>query len=181
LILSAGFLYGLGAAIAFALADPGAAFLSRRMGALAATLLVAIAGLPLVALGTLVYNEPLATSVSSTVVGLLLGVGAAISYVGLYYAFAVGPLSVVGPITALFGTVTVLFAVLFLGERLTIAGSALCTGSGRARFGDHGHDAAPDQGRRLGADGDSGTNRRGNHRLRRSFCGCEVLAGDGGP
>ena len=121
MILSAGFLYGLGAAIAFALADPGAAFLSRRMGALAATLLVAIAGLPLVALGTLVYNEPLATSVSSTVVGLLLGVGAAISYVGLYYAFAVGPLSVVGPINALFGTVTVLFAVLFLGERLTIA------------------------------------------------------------
>src|SRR5437867_10937617 len=29
--------------------------------------------------------------------------------------------SVVGPITALFGTATVLFAVLFLGERLTIA------------------------------------------------------------
>ena len=121
MILSAGFLYGLGAAIAFALADPGAAFLSRRMGALAATLLVAIAGVPLVALGTLVYNEPLATSVSATLVALLLGVGAAVSYVGLYYAFAVGPLSVVGPITALFGTVTVLFAVLFLGERLTIA------------------------------------------------------------
>ena len=121
MILSAGFLYGLGAATAFALADPGAAFLSRRMGALAATLLVAIAGVPLVALGTLVYNEPLATSVSATLVALLLGVGAAVSYVGLYYAFAVGPLSVVGPITALFGTVTVLFAVLFLGERLTIA------------------------------------------------------------
>jgi len=121
LILSAGFLYGLGAAVAFALADPGAAFLSRRMGALAATLLVAIAGVPLVALGTLVYNEPLVTSVPATVVALLLGIGAAVSYVGLYYAFAVGPLSVVGPITALFGTVTVLFAVLFLGERLTIA------------------------------------------------------------
>jgi len=120
LILSAGFLYGLGAAVAFALADPGAAFLSRRMGALAATLLVAIAGVPLVALGTLVYNEPLVTSVPATVVALLLGIGAALSYVGLYYAFAVGPLSVVGPITALFGTVTVLFAVLFLGERLTI-------------------------------------------------------------
>ncbi len=121
MILSAGFLYGLGAAVAFALADPGAAFLSRRMGALAATLLVAIAGVPLVALGTLVYNEPLVTSVSATVVALLLGIGAAVSYVGLYYAFAVGPLSVVGPITALFGTVTVLFAVAFLGERLTIA------------------------------------------------------------
>jgi len=120
LILSAGFLYGLGAAVAFALADPGAAFLSRRMGALAATLLVAIAGVPLVALGTLVYNERLVTSVPATVVALLLGIGAAVSYVGLYYAFAVGPLSVVGPITALFGTVTVLFAVLFLGERLTI-------------------------------------------------------------
>ncbi len=120
MILSAGFLYGLGAAVAFALADPGAAFLSRRMGALAATLLVAIAGVPLVALGTLVYNEPLVTSVPATVVALLLGIGAAVSYVGLYYAFAVGPLSVVGPITALFGTVTVLFAVLFLGERLTI-------------------------------------------------------------
>lgn len=120
MILSAGFLYGLGAAVAFALADPGAAFLSRRMGALAATLLVAIAGVPLVALGTLVYNERLVTSVPATVVALLLGIGAAVSYVGLYYAFAVGPLSVVGPITALFGTVTVLFAVLFLGERLTI-------------------------------------------------------------
>jgi drug/metabolite transporter (DMT)-like permease len=93
------------------------------MGALAATLLVAIAGVPLVAVGTLVYNEPLVTSVSATLVALLLGIGAAASYVGLYYAFAVGPLSVVGPITALFGTVTVLFAVLFLGERLTIAES----------------------------------------------------------
>ena len=121
MILSAGFLYGLGAAIAFALADPGAAFLSRRMGALAATLLVAIAGLPLVALGSLVYHEPLATSLSATVLALLLGIAAAVTYVGLYYAFAVGPLSVVGPITALFGTATVLFAVLFLGERLTIA------------------------------------------------------------
>src|SRR5205823_13198678 len=89
-----------------------------------ATLLVAVAGLPLIALGTLVYNEPLATSVSSTLVALVLGIGAAISYVGLYYAFAVGPLSVVGPITAMFGTVTVLFAVLFLGERLTIAETA---------------------------------------------------------
>ncbi|HEY6875338.1 MAG TPA: DMT family transporter [Candidatus Dormibacteraeota bacterium] len=124
MILSAGFIYGLGAAIAFALADPGAAYLSRRMGALGATLLVAIGGLPLIALGTVVYNEPLATSVSATLVALGLGVGAAISYVGLYYAFAVGPLSVVGPITALFGTVTVLFAVLFLGERLTFGETA---------------------------------------------------------
>lgn len=121
MILSLGFLYGLGAAIAFALADPGAAFLSRRMGALAATLLVAIAGIPLVAIGALVYNEPLATTVPATMVALVLGIGAAISYIGLYYAFAVGPLSVVGPITSLFGTVTVLFAVLFLGERLTVA------------------------------------------------------------
>ena len=124
MILSAGFIYGVGAAIAFALADPGAAYLSRRMGALAATLLVAIGGLPLVALGTIFYNEPLATSLTATVVALGLGIGAAISYVGLYYAFAVGPLSVVGPITALFGTVTVLFAVLFLGERLTIGETA---------------------------------------------------------
>jgi drug/metabolite transporter (DMT)-like permease len=124
LILSAGFIYGLGAAIAFALADPGAAFISRRMGALAATLLVAIAGIPLVALGAVFYNEPLVTSLSATLVALALGIGAAISYIALYYAFAVGPLSVVGPITAMFGTVTVLFAVLFLGERLTLAETA---------------------------------------------------------
>lgn len=116
-----GFLYGLSAAIAFALADPGAAFLSRRMGALAATMLVAIAGIPLLAIGSLIYNEPLTTTPSATVIALGLGVGAALSYVGLYYAFAVGPLSVVGPITSLFGTVTVLFAVLFLRERLTVA------------------------------------------------------------
>ena len=121
MILSLGFIYGLGAAIAFALADPGAAFISRRLGALAATLLVAIAGIPLVAIGALIYNEPLATTVPATMVALVLGIGAAMSYIGLYYAFAVGPLSVVGPITSLFGTVTVLFAVLFLGERLTPA------------------------------------------------------------
>ena len=75
-------------------------------------------------MGTIFYNEPLATSLAATLVALGLGVGAAISYVGLYYAFAVGPLSVVGPITAMFGTVTVLFAVLFLGERLTFGETA---------------------------------------------------------
>jgi drug/metabolite transporter (DMT)-like permease len=62
LLLSPGFIYGFGAAIAFALADPIAAILSRRMGALATTLLVAIAGLPLVALGAVLYNQPLTAS-----------------------------------------------------------------------------------------------------------------------
>jgi drug/metabolite transporter (DMT)-like permease len=118
--LSTGFIYGLGAAIAFAFADPGAAFLSRRVGALAATLLVAVAGLPLVALASLFFDQPLTASLGATLFALLLGIGASFSYIGLYYAFAVGPLAVVGPITAMFGTVTVVFAVIFLGERLTV-------------------------------------------------------------
>jgi drug/metabolite transporter (DMT)-like permease len=122
--LSAGFLYGLGAAVAFALADPGAAFLSRRMGALTTTLLVAVAGLPLVLLGSIIYGEPLTTTPGATLYALILGVGACVSYVGLYYGFAIGPLAVVGPITATFGTVTVIFAVVFLGERLTVLDSA---------------------------------------------------------
>jgi drug/metabolite transporter (DMT)-like permease len=119
--VSAGFIYGLGAAIAFALADPGAAFLSRRVGALAATLLVAVAGLPLVVLAALWFDQPLSAPLGPTLFALLLGVAGSLSYVGLYYAFAVGPLAVVGPITAMFGTVTVIFAVMFLGERLTPA------------------------------------------------------------
>jgi drug/metabolite transporter (DMT)-like permease len=122
--VSAGFLYGLGAAIAFALADPGAAFLSRRMGALTTTLLVALAGLPVVAMAAVVFDQPLAAPLGVTLLVLLLGVGGSLSYVGLYYAFAVGPLAVVGPITAMFGTVTVVFAVIFLGERLTVTETA---------------------------------------------------------
>jgi drug/metabolite transporter (DMT)-like permease len=122
--LSAGFTYGLIAAIAFAFADPGAAFLSRRMGPLPTTLLVAVAGLPLVALATVLYSQPLAASPSATALVIVLGIGSSVSYVGLYYAFAVGPLAVVGPITATFGTVTVVFAVVFLGERLTLPQTA---------------------------------------------------------
>ena len=122
--MSAGFLYGLGAAIAFALADPGAAFLSRRMGALTTTLLVALAGLPVVAIAAVLFDQPLAAPLGATLLVLLLGVGGSVSYVGLYYAFAVGPLAVVGPITAMFGTVTVVFAVIFLGERLTVTETA---------------------------------------------------------
>ena len=122
--MSAGFLYGLGAAIAFAFADPGAAFLARRVGAVAGTLLVALAGLPLVMLAASLFDQPLAGSPGPTLYVLLLGVVGSLTYMGLYYAFAVGPLAVVGPITAMFGTVTVVFAVLFLGERLTPAETA---------------------------------------------------------
>ena len=118
--MNTGFLYGLGAAIAFAFADPGAAFVSRRIGALAGTLLIALTGLPLLALAALLFNQPLVASPGSTLFVFLLGVIGSLSYIGLYYAFAVGPLAVVGPITAMFGTVTVVFAVLFLGERLTL-------------------------------------------------------------
>ena len=65
--------------------------------------------------------QPLSgASLGTTLFVLFLGVAGSFTYIGLYYAFAVGPLAVVGPITALFGTVTVVFAVLFLGERLTV-------------------------------------------------------------
>jgi drug/metabolite transporter (DMT)-like permease len=150
--LTAGFLYGLGAALAFAVADPGAAFLSRRIGALAATLVVAAAGLPLVLLAALIFDEPVVTSVPLTLFLMVLGVGAALSYIGLYYAFAVGPLAVVGPITSMFGTVTVVLAVIFLGERLTpieavavvmaatgaLLGAVEFRGLNRLRFAGHG-------------------------------------------
>jgi drug/metabolite transporter (DMT)-like permease len=122
--MSAGFIFGLGAAIAFAVADPGAAYLSRRLGALGASFLVAVAGLPLVVLAAYFFDQPLAGPLGATLFVLALGVAGGFSYVGLYYAFAVGPLAVVGPITAMFGTVTVVFAVWFLGERLTLIETA---------------------------------------------------------
>ena len=72
-------------------------------------------------LAAIFLEQPLSgASIGGTVFVLFLGCAGSLSYIGLYYAFAVGPLAVVGPITAMFGTVTVVFAVLFLGERLTL-------------------------------------------------------------
>ena len=114
-----GIALGLGAALAWGLADYFAALASRQVGALRVVLymhLVAILPLAVAVLATAGL-----AGVSLGELGVLLGVGAVgwLSYLAFYGALAIGPISVLSPIISGYAAVTVLFAVAILGEQLT--------------------------------------------------------------
>jgi drug/metabolite transporter (DMT)-like permease len=115
--VTAGFVLGLAAAIAFAGADLLAAHVARRVGSLPALAgSLCVSGAAFVVLGVVTQLRfPADPAWFFRMV--MLGVLFAASYLTLFYALSVGPLSVVGPITAIYGPVTVLLAVVLLGER----------------------------------------------------------------
>jgi drug/metabolite transporter (DMT)-like permease len=119
-----GLAYGLGAAGLWGLTDVAATFAGRRIGSLkvlVASHLVGVAVLAGVA-AVLGLTVPTAPRLLATIVAVgLAGTGA---YLCFFTALRIGPLSVVSPITAAYGGLTVVLAVIFRGESLT-GGQAL--------------------------------------------------------
>ena len=116
--MTEGLLLGLGAAVCWGLTDVTAALAGRRFGSLPTLAiaqlvsLVVLLGLGLVILG----RVPVAPEVAaqSALFGSLLAVG----YVTMFTGLAIGPVSVVSPAVAAFGGMTVILAVIFLGEKV---------------------------------------------------------------
>lgn len=111
--------FGLGAAVCWGFADYFAAIASRRAGTLRVVL-----GFHLVAtavLAVLVVATGALEKVSWGHLPWLLLVGALGwgSYLAFYRALAIGPISIVSPVVSGYAAVTVVLAVVILGERLS--------------------------------------------------------------
>jgi drug/metabolite transporter (DMT)-like permease len=115
-----GIALGLGAALSWGLADYFAAVASRSAGALRVVLgfhLVALIPLTVLVLAT----DGLArVSGAQVAVFVLVGAVGWVSYLAFYGALAIGPISVLSPIISGYAAVTVLLAVLFAGNHLSV-------------------------------------------------------------
>ncbi len=137
-----GVVLGLGAALAWGLADYFAALASRGVGALRVVLGFHL--FALIPLTVLVLATDGLAKVSAGEVAFFVGMGAVgwVSYLAFYGALAIGPISVLSPIVSGYAAVTVLLAVLFAGNSLsalqalavaiTIAGAMLASADVRA-------------------------------------------------
>ena len=116
-----GILLGTVAAVSFGLSDTLAGFVARLVGTLRAT-----AGLLLISLISLVaFAVAVHVSVNMAPSWLLqagfLGLVQGVTYLLFLQALRYGPIAIVGAITAVQGAVTVVLAVLVLGERPSTA------------------------------------------------------------
>ena len=116
--MNSGFVLGLGAALAWGVADVSVTYYARRIGFLRALLLIhGLSLLPLAALA-LVLGAPMGASWPQWAAAAALGPLAVAVYAAFYRALELGPISIVSPITSAFGAVVVLLALL-VGEMLT--------------------------------------------------------------
>jgi drug/metabolite transporter (DMT)-like permease len=114
-----GIAFGLGAAVTWGCADYVAALAGRRIGSLPVVLgfhVLATLMLGALVLSTGSLSEVGASDLPFFALVALLGWG---SYACFYRALAIGPISLLSPIVSGYAAVTVLLAVVFLGERLS--------------------------------------------------------------
>jgi drug/metabolite transporter (DMT)-like permease len=126
-----GLLLGLGAALMWGLTDVCAAIAGQRLGSLRVLALSQFAGAAALIVLAIALGEGLPTDPRIIVAGILVGLAGAGAYLSFFTALRIGPLSVVSPISAAYGGLTVILAVIFLGESLSTAqalGSVLATG-----------------------------------------------------
>ena len=113
-----GLALGLAAALFWGLTDITATITSRRVGTL-----LAAAGMQVAATAIVVCCSWRAASRcrAGGRRGQVIAVGAlsAVGYLATYQAFRLGPLSVVSPVMSAYGGLTVILAVIVLGETLT--------------------------------------------------------------
>jgi drug/metabolite transporter (DMT)-like permease len=113
-----GLLLGLTAALAWGLTDTIATFASRRVGSLRATAgtqLTSVVVLTVLLVGT---GAPLPADPVVTATALACGAVAALAYLSFFTALRHGPITVVSPVVATYGGLTVVLSVLLLGESL---------------------------------------------------------------
>jgi drug/metabolite transporter (DMT)-like permease len=116
--VNSGFVLGLGAALAWGIADVIVTYYARRVGYLRALLVIhGLSLLPVAALA-LVLGAPEGASWTQWAAAAALGPLAVAVYAAFYRALELGPISIVSPITSAFGAVVVVLALL-VGETLT--------------------------------------------------------------
>jgi drug/metabolite transporter (DMT)-like permease len=128
--MSAGLLLGLGAALMWGLTDVCAAIAGQRLGSLRVLAASQLAGAAVLAVVAVALGEGLPTDPRAIAAGILVGLAGAGAYLSFFTALRIGPLSVVSPITAAYGGLTVILAVIVRGESLSLgqaAGAALAT------------------------------------------------------
>jgi drug/metabolite transporter (DMT)-like permease len=128
---------GLGAALSWGLADYFAAVASRSVGALRVVLGFHLAALIPLSVLVLATDALARVSLAQVAAFVLIGAVGWVSYLAFYGALEIGPISVLSPIVSGYAAVTVLLAVVFVGNRLsapqalavaiTIAGAMLAS------------------------------------------------------
>ncbi|WP_210507750.1 DMT family transporter [Naasia sp. SYSU D00057] len=109
-------LFGLSGAIVYGAADFFGGLASRRLGALRSAGLAAVSGLVVLLLAVPLFGA--AWSPEALLYGALSGVAGALGLSLLYGCLAIGPMSVLSPITALVSAVVPLTWGLLRGERV---------------------------------------------------------------
>lgn len=114
--MSLGVACGLTSAVCWGLVDSCATIVSRRVGVLVtSTGMQAVALAPLVVLA-IVFRQPIPTAGVYVAQAAFMGVVSALGYSLTYQAFRLGPVAVVSPVISAYGGLSVLLAVLLLGE-----------------------------------------------------------------
>ena len=129
--MSPGLAFGLLAALAWGIVDVCAAISTRYQGSLrvlAGSQSVSLLTLVVLAMGapSLLGDDPL----SGIVAGLPIGILSGLVYLSYFTTLRMGPVSIVSPVIVAYGGLTVILAVVFRGEALTIqqaAGALLAT------------------------------------------------------
>jgi drug/metabolite transporter (DMT)-like permease len=129
--VSIGLELGLIAALCWGSTDVSAALAGRRLGSLRVTALVLASSLAIIVALSLARGSGFPARLEDIVVSALTGMVAAGAYLSFFTALRIGPLSVVSPVVAAYGGLTVVLAVALRGEALTplqAIGAALATG-----------------------------------------------------
>lgn len=128
--MSEGLLLGLGAALMWGLTDVCAAIAGQRLGSLRVLATSQLAGAAALVVVAIALGEGLPTDPAIILAGVLVGLAGAGAYLSFFTALRIGPLSVVSPIAAAYGGLTVILAVIIRGESLSLgqaAGATLAT------------------------------------------------------
>lgn len=111
-------IFGLGAALAWGMADLGAALVSRRIGSFVAVVVAQVTGAVTLSILFFLVRPAFHPSLRDLLLLVANGAVAAAAYVALFRALELGPVALVSPIVAAYGAVAVLLAVVVLGESL---------------------------------------------------------------
>jgi len=122
-----GLLAGLGAAISWGTLDIFSALASRRVGSLKVTTGIQLVGAVLVIAIAFATGTPFPADPFVIVGGSLVGLAGAGAYLSYFTGLRIGPIAVVSGMVAAYGGLTVVLAVVFRGESLTLVQAAGAT------------------------------------------------------
>jgi drug/metabolite transporter (DMT)-like permease len=128
--MSIGLVLGLAAALCWGSTDVTAALAGRRLGSLRVAAIVQVTSLIVVVVLCVIRGASFPTKPGDVTASIVNGVVAGGAYLAFFTALRIGPVSVVSPVVAAYGGVTVALAVLLRGETLAplqAIGAALAT------------------------------------------------------